>query len=105
MAVSDEPRFIDGVWGPYFSALTPRQWLPEGRQSAFGAAIDHIMRLHPAFASFTERTGEKAFEMEHDIMRAPGRSRAPLGSPASSMCCRIFSAIARRLPIRTPAAP
>jgi D-ribulokinase len=73
MAVSDEPRFIDGVWGPYFSALTPRQWLTEGGQSAFGAAIDHIMRLHPAFASFTERIAEKAFEqMEHDIMARAG---------------------------------
>jgi len=73
MAVSDEPRFIDGVWGPYFSALTPRQWLTEGGQSAFGAAIDHIMRLHPAFAGFTERIGEKAFEqMEHDITARAG---------------------------------
>jgi len=73
MAVSDEPRFIDGVWGPYFSALTPRQWLTEGGQSAFGAAIDHIVRLHPAFASFTERIGEKAFEqMEHDITARAG---------------------------------
>src|SRR6266404_3528670 len=73
MAVSDEPRFIDGVWGPYFSALTPRQWLTEGGQSAFGAAIDHIMRLHPAFAGFTERTGEKAFEqIERDIMVRAG---------------------------------
>jgi D-ribulokinase len=73
MAVSDEPRFIDGVWGPYFSALTPRQWLTEGGQSAFGAAIDHIMRLHPAFAGFTERIGEKAFEqIEHDITGRAG---------------------------------
>ena len=47
MALSDEPHFIDGVWGPHFSALTSGQWLMDGGQSAFGATIDHLMRLHP----------------------------------------------------------
>ena len=73
MAVSDQPRFIDGVWGPYFSALTPDQWLTEAGQSAFGAAIDHVMRLHPAFAGLVKETGETAFErMERDILSAAG---------------------------------
>ena len=50
LAVSDEPRFIDAVWGPHLSGLTPGQWLMDGGQSAFGAAIDRLMRMHPAFA-------------------------------------------------------
>ncbi len=49
IAVSDEPRFIDAVWGPHLSALTPGHWLMDGGQSAFGAAIDRIMRTHPGF--------------------------------------------------------
>ncbi len=49
MALSSAPRFVDGVWGPHFSALTPGHWLIDGGQSAFGAAIDHVVRLHPAF--------------------------------------------------------
>ena len=48
IAVSDEPRFIDAVWGPHFSGLTPGQWLMDGGLSAFGAAIDRLMRMHPA---------------------------------------------------------
>jgi D-ribulokinase len=73
MAISDQPRFIDGVWGPYFSALTPRQWLTEGGQSAFGAAIDHLMRSHPAFAGLVQGAREKAFEqMERDILARTG---------------------------------
>ena len=52
MALSDEPRFVDGVWGPHFGALTPNQWLIDGGQSAFGGAIDHLLRLHPAFGEF-----------------------------------------------------
>lgn len=43
MAVSKDPKFIDGVWGPYFSAMIPDMWLTEGGQSATGALIDHII--------------------------------------------------------------
>jgi D-ribulokinase len=80
MAVSDEARFVDGVWGPYFSALTPGQWLTEGGQSAFGAAIDQLMGAHPAFAELTRRSGGKAFEdMEREILARSGTlSRAAL---------------------------
>ena len=46
MAVSREPRFIDGIWGPYFSAMVPGWWLTEGGQSATGALIDHVIQTH-----------------------------------------------------------
>jgi D-ribulokinase len=80
MAVSDEPRFIDSFWGPHFSALTPNQWLTEGGQSAFGAAIDHVLRLHPAFAELSARAGAGALEaLERDILaRSGGLSKAAL---------------------------
>jgi FGGY-family pentulose kinase len=43
MAVSQDPRFIEGVWGPYYSAMLPGFWLNEGGQSATGSLIDHII--------------------------------------------------------------
>jgi FGGY-family pentulose kinase len=46
MAVSREPRFVPGIWGPYFSAMVPELWLTEGGQSATGALIDHVIRSH-----------------------------------------------------------
>ena len=46
MAVSAEPRFINGVWGPYRSAMVPGLWLNEGGQSATGALIDHVIGSH-----------------------------------------------------------
>jgi D-ribulokinase len=46
MAVSREPRFIDGIWGPYYSAMVPGWWLTEGGQSATGALIDHVIETH-----------------------------------------------------------
>jgi D-ribulokinase len=50
MTTTVEPRFVPGIWGPYFSAMLPGLWLNEGGQSAAGAAIDHLVRLHPAHA-------------------------------------------------------
>ena len=72
MAVSDTPRFIPGVWGPYYSALTPGQWLAEGGQSAFGLAIDHLMRMHPAFAEYSRRAGDGFDAMEREIVASAG---------------------------------
>jgi FGGY-family pentulose kinase len=46
MAVSREPKFVRGVWGPYYSAMVPGMWLTEGGQSATGALIDHMIASH-----------------------------------------------------------
>ncbi|MCS0494028.1 FGGY-family carbohydrate kinase [Ancylobacter sp. MQZ15Z-1] len=48
LLTTTEPAFVPGVWGPYFSAMVPNFWLNEGGQSAAGAAIDRLVRLHPA---------------------------------------------------------
>jgi D-ribulokinase len=49
MATTSDPCFVPGVWGPYFSGMVPGFWLNEGGQSAAGAAIDHLVRSHPAY--------------------------------------------------------
>ena len=70
MALSDEARFVHGVWGPLYDGLTPSQWLTEGGQSAFGAAIDRLLRMHPAFAG-------RSFEaLERDILARCGSASA-----------------------------
>ncbi len=46
MALANEPRYIPGVWGPYFSAMIPDLWLNEGGQSATGALVDHVIFSH-----------------------------------------------------------
>ncbi|MEP6757530.1 MAG: FGGY-family carbohydrate kinase, partial [Chthonomonadales bacterium] len=51
MAVSREPRFIPGVWGPYFSAMVPGMWLAEGGQSSAGSAIDHVIQSHANYST------------------------------------------------------
>src|SRR5712671_6200928 len=49
MATTSEARFVPGVWGPYYSGMVPGFWLNEGGQSAAGAAIDHLVKSHPAY--------------------------------------------------------
>jgi D-ribulokinase len=50
MATTTKPCYVPGVWGPYYSGMVPELWLNEGGQSAAGAAIDHLIRSHPASA-------------------------------------------------------
>lgn len=54
MATTTDPCFVPGVWGPYYSGMVPGSWLNEGGQSAAGAAIDHLIRSHPAHAEASE---------------------------------------------------
>jgi D-ribulokinase len=49
MATTQTPRFVPGVWGPYFSGMVPGLWLNEGGQSAAGVGIDHLVKSHPAY--------------------------------------------------------
>jgi len=46
MALSEKPRAVPGVWGPYYGAVIPDLWLNEGGQSATGALLDHILDWH-----------------------------------------------------------
>ncbi len=50
MALTREPAFVDGVWSPYYGAMLPGYWLLEGGQSAYGAALDRLVAMHPAHA-------------------------------------------------------
>jgi FGGY-family pentulose kinase len=72
MAISKEPRFIKGVWGPYFSAILPDLWLNEGGQSATGALIDHIIQSHPCYATLRDQgktQGKTIYEVLNDLLR------------------------------------
>jgi FGGY-family pentulose kinase len=65
MAVSAAPRFVEGVWGPYYGAMLPGLWLNEAGQSATGALIDHVVTTHaayPALAAEAARAGETIYQ-------------------------------------------
>lgn len=68
-----DPRFIPGVWGPYYSAMVPGLWLNEGGQSATGALIDHVVRSHAAHADLAaeaEAGGRTVYQLLNDHLDA-----------------------------------
>lgn len=63
MTTTQEPAFVQGVWGPYHSAMIPDLWLNEGGQSAAGAAIDHLVRMHPAAVEAARFAAEQGLSL------------------------------------------
>lgn len=59
MTTTPNPSFVPGVWGPYFSTMVPGLWLNEGGQSAAGAAVEHLLQMHPHSAQATQVASQK----------------------------------------------
>lgn len=88
MASTPQAVFVDGVWGPYFSAMIPGLWLNEGGQSAAGSAIDHLAHLHPASAE-AEILAKKAGLSLVAWLDAQAVAKAPELSAAIDLCMSI----------------
>lgn len=50
IALSADPIFVEGVWGPYRDVMAPGLWLAEGGQSCTGALLAHVINTHPAYS-------------------------------------------------------
>jgi len=77
MAVSADPSFVPGVWGPYFSAMVPGMWLNEGGQSATGALVDHVIRTHARGVeaeAAAKAEGRTVYELLNDRLAALSKS-------------------------------
>jgi FGGY-family pentulose kinase len=82
MAVSAEPRFVPGVWGPYFSAMQPGLWLNEGGQSATGALVDHVITTHAAYSALAEEASQAGITIYQRLNELLEVLSAPLPFPA-----------------------
>ncbi|WP_043341777.1 FGGY-family carbohydrate kinase [Belnapia moabensis] len=82
MAVSAEPRFVPGVWGPYYSAMQPGLWLNEGGQSATGALIDHVITSHATYPELAEEARQAGGTVYARLNARIEALAAPLAFPA-----------------------
>ena len=48
IAMTKEPCFVKGVWGPYKDVMAEGYWLAEGGQSITGQLLAHVLSIHPA---------------------------------------------------------
>jgi D-ribulokinase len=76
MASTDEPVEVAGVWGPYYSAMIPGLWLLEGGQSAAGAAVDHLVHMHPYAPEAERRATAEGLSLVDWLARAAA-AKAP----------------------------
>ncbi|KAJ4423459.1 nuclear pore complex subunit [Gnomoniopsis sp. IMI 355080] len=53
LAMSKDPVFVPGVWGPYKDVLIPDFWMAEGGQSATGELLKYVLETHPAYTETT----------------------------------------------------
>ena len=79
MAVAREPRFVPGVWGPYWSAMVPGLWLAEAGQSATGALVDHVIFSHARGAELQREADGQARPC------MPLLNERPRGSPRPAL--------------------
>lgn len=90
IAMSKEPVFVPGVWGPYRDVLLPGRWLAEGGQSATGELLRHIVEIHPAY---TETLALAAAEKKniYDFLNCHlARLQETQGAPTISYLGRHF---------------
>jgi len=100
MATTSEPCFVPGVWGPYYSGMVPGSWLNEGGQSAAGAAIDHLIKSHPAYneAAATAHGGGMEI-LEFLERRVVSRAASP---GEAALCARDIHVLPEFLGNRSP---
>ncbi|MGI4792063.1 MAG: FGGY-family carbohydrate kinase [Janthinobacterium lividum] len=104
MAISREPRFIPGVWGPYWSAMVPGYWLTEGGQSATGALIDYTLANHaagPELQRLAKESGQSIYEV---INAEVVRLSAEAGLPHPALLTRRLHVFDGHLGNRSPLA-
>ena len=100
MATTVDPRFVPGVWGPYYSGMVPGFWLNEGGQSAAGAAVDHLLRSHPAHAEAAATASASIAPISPSTSRSIGSAPATRASTARS-CSRSTRTRSRRSATRS----
>ncbi|KAL4965388.1 FGGY-family carbohydrate kinase [Aspergillus stella-maris] len=78
LALSPDPVFVSGVWGPYRDTIIPGYWMAEGGQSATGELLKHVIETHPAFnqaASVAESYSTNIYDYLNEHLREMANER------------------------------
>ena len=97
MTMSWQPLALPGFWGPYSGPTLPGIWMTEGGQSATGALLDHIVRVHGA-------GGEPTAERHRAIAARAAELRAAEGKDFAKRLHILPDFHGNRSPLAEPAA-
>ncbi|KXS11705.1 Pentulose kinase [Gonapodya prolifera JEL478] len=82
---------VPGVWGPYEGRLGDQGWwVTEGGQGAVGAAIDHVIGTHSAYASVSSEAADRGLSVPNYLntllptLASPSTPDDPSPSPSPS---------------------
>lgn len=78
LALSKDPIFVPGVWGPYKNVVIPDMWLAEGGQSTTGELLHFVLNNHPASQELKDRakeTGVSPFEILNGLLEEMRRDQ------------------------------
>lgn len=76
MALSQAPRTVAGVWGPYLGAVLPGLWMNEGGQSVSGGLLDHVCRVWGGGAEPTAALHARICARVAELRQVEGRDLA-----------------------------
>jgi nuclear pore complex protein Nup93 len=81
LAMSKDPVFVPGVWGPYRDVLIPDYWMAEGGQSATGELMRHMLETHAAYDDAVKQAkdaGKNIYDFMNDHLRElASKNRSP----------------------------
>lgn len=88
LAISPDPIFVPGVWGPYRGALVDGLWMAEGGQSATGSLLHHIITTHPAHALAVTEAQKQGLGIFEFLNRRLETLRSQTGAPSIAYLIR-----------------
>ena len=81
LVMSQDPVFVNGVWGPYRDSIIPGYWMAEGGQSATGELLKHVLETHPAYhfaSSMAESYNTNIYDYLNEHLRdLANKNKAP----------------------------
>ncbi|MCM2290957.1 FGGY-family carbohydrate kinase [Allorhizobium sp. BGMRC 0089] len=96
ISLSHQPLFRHSLWGPYYGAIFADLWLVEAGQSATGALLNHILRLHA-------QGGEPVTALHRRVIERIQTLRAAEGDPFAATLDVLPDFHGNRSPFADPA--